>query len=57
MNYTSITVYIHISISKYKYVIKPLRCLYDHENNTRKHHVYENMQSVYLIVLVLRLAV
>ena len=57
MNYTSITVYIYVSISKYKYVTKPLLCLYDQENNTRKHRVYENIKSVYLIVLVLRLAV
>ena len=57
MNYTSITVYIYVSISKYKYVTKPLLCLSGHENNTRKHHVYENMKIVYLIVLVIILAV
>ena len=56
MNYTSITVYIYVSFSKYKYVTKPLLCLSDHENNKRKHHAYENMKSVYLIY-VLRLAV
>ena len=43
MSYTSITVYIYIPITKYKYVTKLLLRHSDEEIITWKHHIHENM--------------